>query len=101
MQRVPRSVCDQMPDDRISREREIADRVQDLVADELVLEAERVVQNPRLAEDDRVLERSAEREAVLPHHLDILEERERARRRDLLDERVLGDPQRPRLMTEQ
>src|SRR5262249_49484402 len=75
VQRVSRAVRDQVADYRIAHEREIADRVQNLVADELVLEAERVVQDARLAEHDGVLERSAERQPVLPHHLDVLEER--------------------------
>jgi hypothetical protein len=48
-----------------------------------------------------VLERTAEREAVLTQHLDVLEEREGARRRDLLDERLLGDAERARLVPQQ
>ena len=79
---------DEVADHRVADERQVADRVENLVADELVLEAQRVVQHAGLAEDDRVLERAAERQAVLPQHLDVLQERERARRRDLLDERL-------------
>ena len=101
MKRVTGAVRDQVADHRIADQREIADGVEDLVADELVLEAERVVQDAGLAEHDRVVERAAERQAVLPQHLDVLEERERARRRDFLDERFFGDPQRPRLMPQE
>jgi len=43
----------------------------------------------------------AERQAVLPKHFDVFQERERARRRDIFDERLFGDPQRPRLVPEQ
>ena len=39
--------------------------VQDLVADELVVEPQRVVQHAGLADDDRVLERTAERQPLL------------------------------------
>jgi hypothetical protein len=42
-----------------------------------------------------------ERQAVLPQHLDVLEERERARRRELFDERLFGDAQRARLVPQQ
>ena len=90
-----------MADDRIADEREIADRIEDLVADEFVLESQRVVENAGFAEDDSVFERSAERQAVLPQHLDVLEKREGARWRDLVHERLLGDPHRSRLVPEQ
>ena len=82
----------QVADHRIAHERQVPDRIEDLVPDELVLEAQRVVQHAGLAEHDRVVERAAEREAVLPKHLHVLQERERARRRDLLDEALFGDP---------
>ena len=91
----------EVADHRVADEREVADRVEDLVADELVLEAQRVVEDAGLAEDDRVVERAAERQAVLPQHLDVLEEREGARRRQLLGERFLGDAQRARLVPQQ
>ena len=38
---------------------------------------------------------------ALPQHLDFLQEPEGPRRRDLLDEAVLGNPHRPRLMAQQ
>ena len=71
------------------------------MADELVGKAKRVVQHARLADHDRVLERAAERQAVLAKHLDVLEERERPRRGHLLDEGLLGDAQSARLVPEQ
>src|SRR5438105_15576617 len=83
-------MCDEMANHRIADEREVADRVEDLVADELVLEAERVVEDAGLAQHDRVLERSAERESILAEHLDVFEKRERPCRRDVLAERFLG-----------
>ena len=91
----------EVADDRIAHERHIPNHVQDLVADELVFVPEGVVQHAGVADDDRVFERAAERQPLLPHHLDFLEEAERARRRDLLDERLLGDANRPRLVAQQ
>ena len=82
-------------------ERQVADHVEDLVADELVLEAQGVVEDAGLAEHDRVVERAAEREPALAQHLHFLQEAERPRRRDLLDERLVGDPHRPGLMPEE
>src|SRR5437762_548831 len=41
------------------------------------------------------------REPALPEHLHVLEERERARRRDLLDERVFSDAERARLVAQE
>src|SRR5262245_62725304 len=98
---MARAMRDEVADHRVADEREIADRVEDLVADEFVLEPERVVQHAGLAEHDGVFERTAERQAVLTQHLDVLEEREGARRCDLLDERLLGDAESARLMPEQ
>src|SRR5690349_10522842 len=101
MERVSRAMGHQVTDNGIADEREIADRIENLVADELVIESKGIVEDAGLAENHRVFERAAERQAVLPQHLDVLQERERPRRRDLLDERLLGDAQGPRLMTKQ
>ena len=86
VQRVPRAVRDQVADDRIADERQVANRIEDLVADELVLEAQRVVQHARLTQHDRILQRAAQRQAILPQHFYVLEERERAGRGNYLDE---------------
>ena len=94
VQRVAAAMRDEMADDRIPDERHVADDVENLVAHELVLEAQRV-ERAGLAEHDRVLERAAERQPVLPQHLDFLQEAERPRRRDLFDERLLGNLHRP------
>ena len=90
VQGVAAAVRDDVADDRVADERQIADDVEDLVADELVLEAQRVVEHAGLAEHDRVVERAAEGEALLAQRLDFLQEPERARRRDLVDERVFA-----------
>src|SRR5262249_42353344 len=95
------AVRDQVADHRIADQREVPDGVEDLVAHELVLEPERVVQHARLAEDDRIVERAAEREPALTEHLDFLQEPERPRRRDFLDERLVGDLHRPRLVADE
>ena len=89
---------DQMADDGVTHERHIADDVEDLVPHELVVEAQGIVEHARVADDDRVLERSSKGEPLLAHHLDLLEEAERARRRNLLDERLLRQPNRSRLV---
>ena len=85
-----------MPD-----EREVADHVEDLVADELVLEPQRVVEETGLAEDDGVVERAAQRQPLLAELLDLLQEAERPRRRDLLGEGLLGHVLGPRLVPQQ
>ena len=81
--------------------REIADGVEDLVTHELVFEPQRVVQDAGFAEHNRVFERPAERKAVLPQPLDVLEERECAGGSDLLDEGLFCDLQRARLVPQQ
>ena len=55
-------------------QRHVADHVQDLVAHELVVEPQRVVQHAGVADDDGVLERAAERQPLLAQHLHFLEE---------------------------
>src|SRR5207249_6354442 len=98
---VAGAMRDQVADDGIADQRQITDRVENLVADKLVFEPQGVVEDAGLAEHYRILERPAERQTVLPEHLDVLEERERPCRRDLLDERLLGDPQRAGLMPQE
>ena len=82
------AVHDQMPLNRMADQRQIADHIQNLVPHELVLEPQRI-EHAGLAEDDRVLERAAERQAALAQHLDFLQEAERPRRRNLVDEHLL------------
>ena len=53
------TVRHQMPNHRIADERQIAHRVENLVADEFVLEPQRIVQHACFAENDGVLERGA------------------------------------------
>ena len=100
VQRVPGPVRHDVPDDGVSDQREIADDVEHLVTDELVLEPERI-EHTGFAQHDRVVERAAERQAVLTERLDLFEETERTGRRDLLAERLFRDPHRPRLMAQE
>ena len=86
--------------DRVADQRQVADHIQNLVADELVLEAERV-EGAGVADDDRVLERAAERQSLLPQPLHFLQEAERARRGDVLGEALFRDPLGPRLVAQQ
>src|SRR5262245_4048673 len=100
VERMAGAMGDEMSDDWIANQSQIANRVENLVANELVFEAQGVVENTRLAEHDCILERAAKREAVLPQHLDVLQERERAGRRDVVDKRLFRHAQRPSLMTQ-
>ena len=61
-------------------ERQVPHGVEDLVADELVLEAQLVVEDARLADHDGVLEAAAEGEAALAQELDLAQEAEGAGR---------------------
>ena len=79
VQRVPAAVRHEVTNQRMADERHVADHIQNLVPHELVIEAERVVEHAGVADDDGVLERAAEREAVLAHPLDFLQETEGAR----------------------
>ena len=87
--------------DRVAEERQVADRVEDLVAHELVLEAQLVVEDAGLADHDRVLEAAAERQAALAQELHLAQEAEGARRCDLLGEAARRHPQRERLVPQQ
>src|SRR5262245_22966605 len=91
----------EVADDRVTDEREVADGIENLVAHELVLETQRVVQHAGLAEHDRVLQRAAQRQLVLTQHLDVLQECEGAGRRDFLDEALRRDAKGPRLMAKE
>src|SRR5262245_54691843 len=57
VQGVAAAMHDRVREDRIADECEVAHEIEDLVADELVLEAERAVQDAGVADDDRVVER--------------------------------------------
>src|SRR5215470_11617587 len=85
--------CDHVRAKLPAEQRQIAEQIQNLVANELVLVAE-AVQRAAVAEHDGVIERSAARQAVLPHETKISEEAVGAGRGVLLDERPLR--RRPR-----
>src|SRR4029450_11198354 len=68
---VERMACamrDEMSDDWIADEGQIANRIENLVANELVFETQRVVENTCLTEHHRIFEPATKREAVLPQH---------------------------------
>src|SRR5262245_39923391 len=91
VKRVTGAMRDQVADHRIADQGKVADGIENLVTDELVLEPERVVEDAGLAEDDRVFERAAEGEAILAEHLDVLQEREGPRWRHFLGENLFGN----------
>src|SRR5204862_3117831 len=64
---------------------QVADRIEDLVLDELVVVAKSLaVEDLELVDDHRVVEAAAEREPARSHHLDFLGEAEGARARDFV-----------------
>ena len=79
---------------RAADQRQVPDDVEDLVAHELVLEPEGAVQDPLLAHHDGVVQGPAEREALLPEQLEVLQEAVRPRGGELLDEDPLGRHER-------
>ena len=62
VQRVPGLAGLEVRHQGMAEQRQVADGIEDLVADELVLEAQRVVQHAGFAEHDRVLDGTAARE---------------------------------------
>ena len=70
MQGVPGAVRHDVTDDGMADQGEVADEVENLVAHELVIEAQRV-EDAGVADDDRVLERAAERQPLLAQPLDF------------------------------
>src|SRR5262249_33742253 len=101
VKRMTGTVSNQVPDNRVSDQREVADGIENLVPDELVFEPQRVVEHAGLAEDDGVIKRATERQAVLPQHFDILQEGKCPRWRNLFNEALFGDSDGARLMPEQ
>src|SRR3954447_3261982 len=86
-----------LADDRAADEREIAQQIEDLVADELVAEAEVAADHAFVVEHDAVLDRAAAGEAGSAHLLDIAQEAKRAGRRDFLEETVVVEVELQRL----
>src|SRR5258708_12344810 len=74
VERMAAAVRDQVADHRVADQREIADHVENLVADELVFEPQSVVQDTPLPEDDGVVERAAHPPPPPPPHLPFLHE---------------------------
>src|SRR5688572_2906678 len=72
-QRMAASMGRLVADGLATHERQIAEHIEDLVAYELVLEAQRVVEHPGFADDDRIHERSAKCETALPQHIGFLQ----------------------------
>ena len=88
VQGVARVARDDVAGDGTAEQRQVADEVEHLVADELVAIAQ-PVERRGLADDDRVVERAAERAPTLSQEAQIFQEAVRARRRVLGDERLL------------
>src|SRR5712692_7937396 len=95
VQVVARVTRDDVADDGTAEERQVADEVENLVADELITIAE-AVEDAALAEDHGVLERTAARQPLPPHLAEVLEEAVGARGREVLDEHSLAGRARER-----
>jgi hypothetical protein len=89
---VPRLDRDEVPEGGASQQIEVSDEIKDLVADELVVEPERLlVQDPLRLDHNGVLQTPAQDHAARPQRVHVALEHERARRRDLLHEDFLVD----------
>src|SRR5919201_3490926 len=83
-------------------ERQVADRIQHLVANELVREARSFrVENTVVADHERIFQRGAKRVAGVPQARHIAQEAERACARNVTPERVRLDVERQRLTSDQ
>src|SRR5436190_20249141 len=71
MQGVTSPASDDLASHRTPNEGQVAEEVEDLVADELVAEAQRSVHHVVVAEDDAVLDGPAASEACGAHPLDV------------------------------
>jgi len=78
-------------EDALAEEGEVADEVEDLVADEFVREAQRRVVDAVVGEHDAVLTRRAAYESHVEHGALLLEEAEGARGRNLFDIGAVGE----------
>src|SRR5262245_3224055 len=85
---MPAVARDDVRLERPAEQRQIAEQIQDLVADELVAVTE-PVQRAAVAEHDRIVQRSAASQAVLSHETEVPEEAVGPGRGELLDERPL------------
>src|SRR5947207_5310171 len=97
MERMPGLRRGDLADDGTADEREVAEEVEDLVADELVAEAEVAADHSFVVEHDAVLDRAAARETGGAHLLDVAQETERTGRGNLLEEAVVIEVELQRL----
>src|SRR6267378_6681962 len=89
---VPRLHRGELADDGHPDQRQVAERVEDLVADELVRKAEPFgIEDVEVVHHHRILERAAAGEARLVEALDVALEAKRPRPGDVLLERPLVD----------
>src|SRR5580698_6873335 len=90
VQRVSSAVGFDVAEDTLAEQGQIADQVEDLVADELILEAQRRVVDALAGEYHAVLARSATDEAHVQHRVLLLEEAEGSGGGDLADVAAVG-----------
>src|SRR4051794_38663156 len=86
-----------LADDRTADECEIAEQIENLVAHELVAEAELAAHDALVVEHDAVIDRAAARETGSAELLNVAHEAERAGGGDLLEEAVVIEVELERL----
>ena len=89
---MPGLVRRERREERLAQQIQVADRVEQLVPDEFIGEAQALgVQYAVLVEHHGIVESAAERKAVVAQVLDLVHEAEGARARDFLEVRGLGE----------
>src|SRR6185312_48313 len=100
VERVPGFVAAEFADQAVAEQIKIADRIQDLVLDELVLVAQAVlVEHAELIQHDRIVEVAAESQIVRAQRLQVPHEAEGARAAHFLQEGGGGEVHRRLLCT--
>src|SRR5439155_7301836 len=92
VERMARLECGVLPDQRVPEQVEVADRVQYLVLDELVVVAQSFgIEHAEVVQHDRVLQAATEPEARRAHRFDVVHEAKCPGARHFLDIGMLGE----------
>src|SRR6266566_4249834 len=89
MQGMPRSMRGDLADHRPADQGKVSEKIEDLVAHELIAEAQRTIHHAALVEDDAILHRATTRQTCGAQLLDVAHEAERPCRSDLAGEVVV------------
>lgn len=97
---VAGAMRDDRPDDRSTKQIEVSQQVEDLMANQLVPEAEIAVEYSSLADHDRIIKRPAQTQVATVKLFDIFEEAVGSARRNLFGKFLSGDVEGDRLFSE-